>query len=136
MEKRYFTVEEANDLLPLLEQELRRLKQLKEEYQQLHQELRLFQQLHSHLQQSRYYQDTVFMLECKLEFKAIEAQMLIEALAKRGVQIKDIDVGLVDFPAILQGEEVLLCWKLGEARVAHYHGIHEGFAGRKRIDEA
>ncbi|UFJ42381.1 DUF2203 domain-containing protein [Brevibacillus humidisoli] len=134
MEKRYFTVEEANNLLPLLEQELLRLQKMKEEYHTLYQELLLFKKLHDHLKETKYYQDTVFTLECRLEFQEMEAQMLIKSLSQQGIQIKDIDIGLVDFPAILEGEEVLLCWKLGEERVTHYHGIHEGFAGRKQID--
>ena len=56
----------------------------------------------------------------------------LEAL---GVQVKDLDEGLVDFPARHpdQGDTVLLCWRLGEAKVAHWHGLEEGFAGRKPL---
>jgi hypothetical protein len=56
----------------------------------------------------------------------------LEAL---GVQVKDLDEGLVDFPARHpeQGDTVLLCWRLGEERVAHWHGLEEGFAGRKPL---
>ncbi|MBO8162707.1 MAG: DUF2203 domain-containing protein [Brevibacillus sp.] len=134
MEKRYFTVEEANQLLPLLEQELLGLKKMKESFHELYQQLHLFKKLHPHLAETKYYQDTVFSLECKLEFQELEAQMHLQSLHKQGIQIKDIDIGLVDFPAILDGEEVLLCWKLGEEKVAHYHGLHEGYAGRKQIE--
>src|SRR6266849_8984169 len=52
-----------------------------------------------------------------------------------GVQIKDLDIGLLDFPCLVNGETVLLCWKLGEKRITHWHGTDEGFAGRKPIDE-
>ncbi len=52
-----------------------------------------------------------------------------------GVQIKDLDIGLLDFPCLVNGETVLLCWKLGEKRITHWHGTDEGFAGRKLIDE-
>jgi hypothetical protein len=48
--------------------------------------------------------------------------------------VKDLDTGLLDFPAILNDEEVYLCWRLGEDRIRFYHGIHEGFAGRKPLD--
>ena len=47
--------------------------------------------------------------------------------------VKDLDTGLVDFPALHEGEEVLLCWQLGEDEVAHWHGVDEGFAGRKPL---
>jgi hypothetical protein len=52
-----------------------------------------------------------------------------------GVQVKDLDIGLLDFPCRVDGEIVLLCWKLGEKAIAHWHGTEEGFAGRKPIDE-
>ncbi len=52
-----------------------------------------------------------------------------------GVQIKDLDIGLLDFPCLVNGETILLCWKLGENRITHWHGTDEGFSGRKLIDE-
>ena len=52
-----------------------------------------------------------------------------------GVQVKDIDIGLLDFPCKVEGEILLLCWKLGEAKITHWHSTEEGFAGRKPIDE-
>jgi hypothetical protein len=52
-----------------------------------------------------------------------------------GCQVKDLDVGLVDFPTVLRGVEVCLCWKLGEPRIAYWHGLEEGFGGRKPIDQ-
>ena len=57
----------------------------------------------------------------------------IEEIQAAGVLIKDIEVGLIDFPAILGGREVLLCWKLGESQIEHWHGVDEGFTGRKPI---
>ena len=52
-----------------------------------------------------------------------------------GVQVKDLDMGLLDFPCVVDGRTVLLCWKLGEKGITHWHGVDEGFAGRKPIDE-
>jgi len=51
----------------------------------------------------------------------------------KGAQLKDVDMGLVDFPALMNGEEVLLCWKLDEESVSHWHGLNDGFYGRKPI---
>jgi hypothetical protein len=56
-----------------------------------------------------------------------------ERLERLGVLVKDLDSGLVDFPALHDGEEVLLCWQVGEDEVAHWHGVDEGFAGRKPL---
>jgi hypothetical protein len=58
----------------------------------------------------------------------------VNAIHGRGAIVKDLDEGLVDFPALREGEEILLCWRLGENEVAHWHGLEEGFAGRKPLD--
>lgn len=52
-----------------------------------------------------------------------------------GVQVKDLDIGLLDFPCLVEGETILLCWKLGEPSIAHWHNMEEGFKGRKPIDD-
>ena len=57
----------------------------------------------------------------------------VEGLQRLGLLVKDLDRGLVDFPALHNGEEVLLCWQVGEHEVAYWHGVDEGFAGRKPI---
>jgi hypothetical protein len=48
--------------------------------------------------------------------------------------VKDLDTGLVDFPTLFRGQEVYLCWKLGEASIEFWHSVDEGFRGRKAID--
>jgi hypothetical protein len=60
---------------------------------------------------------------------------LVSELEEAGVQVKDLDEGLIDFPALhpKRGETVLLCWRLGEDAVAYWHGVEEGFAGRKPL---
>ena len=54
-------------------------------------------------------------------------------LAERGILLRDPDTGLIDFPAERDGEQVFLCWRLGEDDVAYYHGVHSGFSGRKPL---
>jgi hypothetical protein len=61
---------------------------------------------------------------------------IMRTLEERGVLVKGIDEGLIDFPHLRSnGEEVYLCWKLGENDITHWHRIPDGFAGRRRIDE-
>jgi hypothetical protein len=55
----------------------------------------------------------------------------VSRIHELGALVKDLDDGLIDFPARRQGEEVLLCWRLGEDEVGHWHGLEEGFSGRK-----
>ena len=52
-----------------------------------------------------------------------------------GVQVKDLDIGLLDFPCAVGDEIILLCWKYGEEKIEFWHGMEEGFPGRKPIDE-
>ena len=72
-------------------------------------------------------------LEEQFEREGQAVARCVQELEKLGVQVKDLDRGLVDFPAIRDGEEVLLCWQVGEDEVAFWHGLEEGFAGRKPL---
>jgi hypothetical protein len=58
----------------------------------------------------------------------------VDRLEELGVVLKDLDLGLLDFPSEREGDEVLLCWHVGEDSVTSWHGLDEGFAGRKPID--
>jgi hypothetical protein len=58
----------------------------------------------------------------------------LERIQSTGCLIKDLDTGLLDFPAIINNEEVYLCWRLGEERIRFWHRQNEGFAGRKPLD--
>jgi hypothetical protein len=58
----------------------------------------------------------------------------LEKILSTGCLIKDLEIGLLDFPAIVNNEEVYLCWKLGEDRIRYYHRQDEGYAGRKPLD--
>jgi hypothetical protein len=64
---------------------------------------------------------------------ARELAHVVDELAELGVEVKDLDEGLVDFPAVRRGETVLLCWKLGEDEVAFWHTLEDGFAGRRPL---
>lgn len=77
----------------------------------------------------------------KLAEKRLEQQNLaqlmktnLEKILSTGCLIKDLDIGLLDFPSIVDDQEVYLCWKLGEDRIRYYHRQDEGYAGRKLLD--
>jgi hypothetical protein len=57
----------------------------------------------------------------------------LRALDELGVQVKDVGTGLLDFPALRDGEPVLLCWRVGEDEIRYWHGMDDGFAGRKEL---
>ena len=135
MSARTFTLDEAKMLLPVLESLLRTAisgKKLMEEVEGELQELshRIFLNGGTHV-------DVVAIARRKAE-RAKAEQRAKDALAEIdsiGVQVKDIDIGLLDFPCEVEGKTVLLCWKMGENSITHWHGTDEGFAGRKLIDE-
>jgi hypothetical protein len=135
MSERTFTLDEAQSLLPVLESLLRTAitaKKIMEEVEAEQQALthRIFLNGGTHV-------DVVPVARRKAERVKAE-QRAKDALAEIdsiGVQVKDLDIGLLDFPCEVEGQIILLCWKLGETAITHWHGTQEGFAGRKMIDE-
>jgi hypothetical protein len=133
--KIYFTLAEANALLPIVKQELEKLQDIKRQYRDKYEEL---QQLKDHHRKQGSLQegsDPYFTLECEMDFLQLEGNTLLSSFQLKGVQLKDLDTGLVDFPSLLNGQEVLLCWRQGEESIAHYHGVYDGFAGRRKLTE-
>jgi hypothetical protein len=63
-----------------------------------------------------------------------EARDTLAEIDEIGVQVKDLEQGLLDFPCVMDGKTVLLCWKLGEKEIGYWHTTEDGFAGRKRLD--
>jgi hypothetical protein len=135
MSDRTFTLDEAQSLLPVLESLLRTAihsKKLMEEVEGQMQALnqRIFLNGGTHV-------DVIPIARRKAE-RAKAEQRAKDALAEIdsiGVQVKDLDIGLLDFPCLVDGQIILLCWKLGEKSITHWHGTQEGFAGRKPVDE-
>jgi hypothetical protein len=135
MSDRTFTLAEAQTLLPVLESLLRTaiaskktIEEFEVETQSLNQ--RIFLNGGTRV-------DVVAVARRKAERHRAE-QRAKDALAEIdsiGVQVKDLDIGLLDFPCEVDGNVVLLCWKMGEPTITHWHGVEEGFAGRKPIDE-
>ncbi|HEY4413281.1 MAG TPA: DUF2203 domain-containing protein [Gaiellaceae bacterium] len=70
-----------------------------------------------------------------VEREARELARTVDAIAEHGAEVKDIDEGLIDFPALHHGETVLLCWRLGEDEIRYWHRIEDGFAGRRPVEE-
>jgi hypothetical protein len=132
---RTFTVSEAETLLPVLESLLRSAMQAKSLIEEVDGEL---QSLANRIFiNGGTLVDVVSVARRKAEReKAIQrAKDAVAEIDATGVQVKDLDIGLLDFPCIVGDEVILLCWKLGEKKLTHWHGTEEGFAGRKPIDE-
>jgi hypothetical protein len=135
MATRTFTLHDAQMLLPTLESLLRTAIQSKKLIEAVDAELQ--EVAHRVFLNGGTLVNVVEVARRKAEReRAIQrAKDSIAEIHATGVQVKDIDIGLLDFPCKVEGEIVLLCWKLGEEKITHWHSTEEGFAGRKPIDE-
>ncbi len=132
---RTFTLDEAHLLLPVLESLLRRAIA---EKQQIENIAREFQQLAGHVFASGGCELDVVALSRRKAERDNSVQQLkdtVEEITALGVQVKDLEMGLLDFPCVVEGETILLCWKLGEERIGYWHGFEEGYKGRKPITD-
>jgi len=76
---------------------------------------------------------TLAEVAAEVEREARELARLVDEIAGHGAEVKDLDEGLIDFPALRRGETVLLCWKLGEDEIRYWHRVEDGFAGRRPL---
>lgn len=133
MAGRHFTQEEAERLLPRLTALLEQMRELKQAHDRVQGEIA---ELAAKMRSNGH------VLEMQLreaqqhqEEAAASVNGLIEEAQSLGCEIKGIDEGLVDFRSLKDGREVYLCWKLGEQRIAWWHELDTGFAGRQPLEE-
>jgi hypothetical protein len=124
-----FTIDEANALIPRLEIIMGKLQrhglELREQVSELARDIG----------QSIENITTVQILELRPHLYPVieELEGLLGEIESYGGELKGLDLGLVDFPAEIEGERVLLCWQYGEKEVGFYHTVESGFAGRKPL---
>jgi hypothetical protein len=129
-----FTLSEAQTLLPVVEALLRRAQtagaraaEVEREMQQLSQ--RIFMSGGMHVNVAR-----AAKRRAEREKAVQESKATLAEIDEIGVQVKDLAQGLLDFPCLMEGQTVLLCWKLGEKEIGFWHTEEDGFAGRKPLD--
>lgn len=132
MSPRYFTAEEANDALqdvrPLTEELVEHRRALVELQEA---QLSMTQRIAGNggNVEPRKLQE----LQERLDEEVAGIARCVARIHEAGALVKDLDQGLVDFPARREGEDVLLCWRLGEEEIGYWHGLEEGFSGRKPL---
>ncbi len=130
--RKTFTVQQANAMLPLVRAIVGDLAHLAQEVAERRQRL-------AHLTSGRprdtsdYYQQELAHVEAELDKDTEQLQGFVEELEQLGVEPKSAVEGLVDFPSILDGRIVYLCWKLGEPEVQYWHDLESGFRGRQPL---
>lgn len=145
-ERRYFTVEEANSMVPWLEECFGRILRLRSQMRSLYGTLEHLGHRPDAENLQENFRESLQSSEASEEVKSARAKFVglmelmqdeLVAIQTAGVEIKDLDTGLCDFwsLSVLPGEEVYLCWRYGEKRIAFYHTPHSGFAGRKPLPE-
>lgn len=131
---RYFTLREARAALPAVSRDIRDAVTAKARYQEADQLLQTLGQ--RILMRGGIMVDTAAAEAWKAQ-RDSGAQTLKATLGRieeLGVLVKDLDVGLIDFPTLYRGQEVYLCYRMDETDIDFWHGTQEGFAGRKLID--
>ena len=132
--ERTFTLGEAQALLPVLSDLMQTAMRAQRQVEAMDQEM---QALISRILLSGGIQvDPLHTGRLKSERERANQQVedAVREIGASGAQVKDLDLGLLDFPYLLSGRLVLLCWKLGEPLIEHWHGVDEGYANRKPLD--
>jgi hypothetical protein len=132
---RYFTIEEARAALPVVGRSIREAVHAKTRYLEAE---KVIQDLAQRILMMGGINVDTAAAEAWKSQRDSNAQTLkncMERVENLGVLVKDLDVGLVDFPTLFRDEEVYLCWRMDEDDIDHWHGVSEGFAGRKPIDK-
>jgi hypothetical protein len=129
-----FTLTEAQGLIPEVSRLLREALALKAEFDQAEGALR--NSTERIMLMGGMIVDRNSVREAKRHRDSAAARLpkAIERVQEMGCVVKDLDIGLVDFPTLFRGVEVYLCWKLGETAIRFWQGVDEGFAKRKAID--
>jgi hypothetical protein len=135
MSEKTFTWQEAEQLIPQLEKIVENLMENKKNAMTIGQEL---VELQNRIRSGEFATSAAEIMnkQTELEFVVRIINESLESIEELGCQPKDLDIGLVDFPTYIEGEEVLLCWKYGEKSINFYHGLYEGFAGRKPLQKS
>jgi hypothetical protein len=129
-----FTLIEAEGLLPEIETIIREALRQKTQYQEAEQALHSLAQRVAMLGGVMVDRTAVLQNRAQRDRHGEALKSAVEKIQEYGCVIKDLDIGLVDFPTLFRGQEVYLCWKMGESGIGYWHGVDEGFAGRKPID--
>jgi hypothetical protein len=130
-----FTLDQAHALLPVLKSLLKQAMKSKKLLDKMEKE---FQDLrHRILLSGGLSVDIPAMARRRAERDKVtqEAKDALAEIHAIGVQVKDLDIGLLDFPCALEDQVILLCWKYGEEKIEFWHGQEEGFKGRKPVDD-
>jgi|SRR5271165_2798405 len=132
--KRYFTLQQAERLLPEVESAIREAISLKTELQESEMALHSFTQRVAMLGGADVDRGAFVEQRTRRETAGLRLKELLDRIQDTGCLIKDLDIGLIDFPTLLRGDEVYLCWKLGESGIQFWHKVNDGFRGRQAID--
>jgi hypothetical protein len=130
--KRYFTVAEANAALPLVRVIARDIAQLAQELRERHERLARIR-APGREASSGVYDEELDQIHAEFERGKERMREYEQELKNLGVELKDYDSGLIDFPSRMDGRDVFLCWRLGEEEVAFWHELDAGFAGRQKL---
>lgn len=126
---RYFSQKEAEALIPELEKIYSEIAKLAAKAMEKAQKVKI-------LEDNPAKTADCAIERSQLQFLSNHVNTWLQKIVDLGGMPKGVDPALVDFPHRLEGKEVYLCWRLGEKRITHFHGLDEGFAGRRPLPGA
>ena len=132
MIKRYFTLNEAQDLIPWLTKIFEFITPIRERVRDLYSEIK-------HLEESmrsnggNSHSNNIYERRRELNKESADIEQHIQKIINRGMEVKGLEEGLVDFPHMRNGNEVYLCWKEGESEIQFWHETDTGFTGRQLL---
>jgi hypothetical protein len=132
---RRFTLSEAQSLLPQIEVWLRDVLEQKAAYVEAETWMRSLSQRITIQGGTALDRESASAHKNQRDHSGARLKSTLEQIQETGCVVKDLDIGLVDFPTLFRGREVYLCWKLDEPGIGFWHGTDEGFSGRKPIDQ-
>ena len=130
-----FTLDEAQSLLPVVESLLNRALEGKQAAEEIESELNALSRRIYLSGGMRVDISKIAAQRTAVEQHVQRARETVAEIDEIGVQVKDLETGLIDFPCRMEDEVVLLCWKRGETAIEHWHTVESGFQGRQPIDE-
>ena len=130
-----FTLEEAQRLIPEVDRLLRSAIDAKADYESAERSIQEQNERIMLMGGIVVNRERALEVKTRRESAAAILRNAVESVQQLGCQVKDLDTGLIDFPTSFRGVEVCLCWKLGENGISWWHGMEEGFRGRKPIDQ-
>lgn len=135
MAERFFDLEQAEKFLPVLEQLLHSAMENKKAMEAADEVMTQVRNRIMIMGGITLDHQSLSQLQSQKEDSQVRLNKALQEITENGCLVKDLDMGLVDFPCLVGNRQIYLCWKLGEPKIGFWHNVDEGYPGRKPLDQ-